>query len=137
MENQLILHGIIILFIGVVSGYAFSKAIQNQPEKQVAWRVVHSGGSMAGIMLMAFGSVWEKLQLTGISGKVPGFWLGTGLLFSTYLLIAGMIIAAITGQRGLASTSQGAGKLVFLCYAIGAAISTIVLGGIIIWVVFK
>lgn len=57
MESQLILHGIIILFIGVVSGYAFSKAIQNQPEKQVAWRVVHSGGSMAGIMLMAFGAV--------------------------------------------------------------------------------
>jgi hypothetical protein len=133
MENQLILHGIVVLFIGVVSGYAFSKAIQNQPEKQVAWRVVHSGGSMAGIMLMAFGAVWEKLQLTAM----PGIWLGIGLLFSTYVLLAGMILAAITGQRGLASSSKGYGKLVFLCYAAGAAFSTLSLGGIIIGVIFK
>ena len=133
MENQLILHGILILFIGVISGYAFSKAIQNQPEKQVAWRVVHSGGSMAGIMLMAFGAVWEKLQLT----EVLSFWLGAGLLFSTYLLVGGMIIAAISGQRGLASSSKGIGKLVFLCYAVGAAISTLVIGGIIIWIIIK
>jgi hypothetical protein len=130
MENQLLLHGIIILFIGVVSGYAFSKAIQNHPEKQVAWRVVHSGGSMAGIMLMAFGSVWGKLSL-----GIFGFWLGSGLLFSTYLLIAGMILAAITSQRGLASSSRGTGRVVFLCYALGAAISTIALGGIIIKII--
>lgn len=133
MEAQLILHGIIILFIGVVSGYAFSKAIQNQPEKQVAWRVVHSGGSMAGIMLMVFGAVWEKLLLSNFFSD----WLGGGLISSTYLLVAGMVIAAITGQRGLASSSKGRGKLVFICYAAGAAVSTVSLGGIIVWMLIK
>jgi uncharacterized membrane protein len=132
MEFLLLFHGLIVLFACVTAGFAFSKAIRHQPESEVAWRVVHSGGSMGGIMLMAFSAVWGKLNLNDWS-----FYLGYGLLISTYLLVLGMFIAALTGKRGLNSQAQGIEKLVFICYGVGGTLSTVSLGGIIIFLGFS
>jgi hypothetical protein len=127
MEFLLLFNGIVILLVGVLSGFAFSNAIQNKPEKEVAWRVVHSGGSMGGIMLLALSAIWDKLGL-----KNWEFSVGLGLLLSTYFLVIGMVLAAISGKRGLDSKSTGAGKIVFLLYAIGSGLSSISLSGLLI-----
>lgn len=55
MIYYFILNGFIALFVSVIAGYAFAKAIKSTPDREVAWRVVHSGGSVAGIMLMTLG----------------------------------------------------------------------------------
>ena len=57
MDLHYFLHGLIILMVGFLAGFPFAKAIKLQNGKEVAWRVVHSGSSVAGIMLIAIGGV--------------------------------------------------------------------------------
>ncbi len=127
-----ILNGVIVLYASVVGGYAFRKAINNNPEKEVAWRVVHSGGSMAGIMLIVFGCAWKYIAL----GKYE-YFLGWSLIVSTQLLVIGMFAAAITGKRGLKPDAKGIGKIVFLLYATGGAVCTLALTGILIGLILQ
>lgn len=132
MIYLLILNGVIVLYASVVGGYAFAKAIKTNPEREVAWRVVHSGGSMAGIMLIAFGAAWNYIQL-GVYEK-PIVW---SIIISTYLMVVGMFLAAITGKRGLRSESTGIEKIIYLLYAIGGILCTAALTGILIGMIIQ
>lgn len=131
MVYLLILNGVIILYASVVGGYAFAKAIKTKPESAVAWRVVHSGGSMAGIMLIAFGTAWNHIQL-GSYEKI----IGWSFIGSTYLMVIGMFLAAITGKRGLHSESKGIEKIIYLFYAAGGIVCTVALTGILICLIY-
>jgi hypothetical protein len=132
MVYPFILNGVITLYASVIGGYAFAKAIKKTPEREVAWRVVHSGGSMAGIMLMVFGCAWKYIALGAYETA-----LGWSLIVSTQLLIMGMFLAAITGKRGLNSDSKGIEKIIFLLYAIGGAVCTVALTGILIGLILQ
>jgi hypothetical protein len=132
MEYYLILNGVITLYMSVVAGYAFARVIKYKPQNEVAWRVVHSGGSMAGIMLLAFAGIWKYLSL-GIYESLIG-WL---LIISTQILVIGMFMAAITGKRGLHASSAGIEKIIFLLYALGGLLSTVALTAILLAVVIQ
>jgi len=127
-----ILNGVIILYASVVGGYAFAKAIKTKPEREVAWRVVHSGGSMAGIMLIALGAVWQYIRL-GCCEQII-VW---SLIGSTYLMVIGMFLAAVTGKRGLHSESKGVEKIIYLLYAIGGIVCTLALTGLLIGLILQ
>jgi len=62
---QLILHGGVILLLGLLSGVPFGRAIvHGKYEAAVrAWRVAHSGLSMGGVLLLALARVVPQLQL--------------------------------------------------------------------------
>jgi hypothetical protein len=128
MERALAINGVIVLFTGLVGGYAFSKAIQKKPEREVAWRVVHSGGSMAGIMLLALAASWKILDFKGYS---PLFAMG--IIISTHLFMVAMFAAAITGKRGLSSDSKGIEKGIYIVYGIASLISTVTMGGMLFY----
>ncbi len=128
MERWLAFNGLLVLFMGLVGGYAFSKAIQHTPEREVAWRVVHSGGCMAGVMLLAFAASWHILDFGSFSAL-----FAIGLISSTYLFMLAMFVAAITGKRGLRSSAVGIEKGIYLVYAVAAFISTLTLGGMLFY----
>ena len=116
----LALHGVLALIVSLVSGRWFSRAITTGGN-EVAWRVVHSGGSMGGIMLIAFSSLIPILVLPQ--------WATTAFVWSiilgTWLFIIAMIIAAITGERGLKGGGSLVNRGVYFCYIVGAFLSLI------------
>ena len=132
MVHYLILNGVLTLFVSIVGGFAFAKAIKSNPEREVAWRVVHSGGSMAGIMLMVFGCAWHYITLGNYECAV-----GWSLIISTELMVVGMFLAAISGKRGLSSDSRGIEKSVYLLYMIGGILCTLALTAILVGIIFS
>lgn len=114
----LALHGVLVLVVSLVSGRWFSKAI-NTAGNEVAWRVVHSGGSMGGIMLIAFSSLMPIIELPqwGVELFV---WT---IIIGTWLFIIAMVVAAITGERGLINNGTLINRCIYCCYFIGALLS--------------
>ncbi len=130
IDLQYILNGLINLMIGFLAGFPFAKAIKNKTGREVAWRVVHSGGSAAGVMLIAIGAIINRLEIGETLNKI----LCAGLIISTYLLVAGMVLAAKTGERGIgndAASKNSNWKIINYLYAIGAFGSVASLGGLI------
>ncbi|KPJ91344.1 MAG: hypothetical protein AMJ53_11880 [Gammaproteobacteria bacterium SG8_11] len=116
----LALHGVLILLVSLISGRWFSRAITTGGN-EVAWRVVHSGGSMGGIMLIAFSSLLPIIALPR--------WATESFVWSTvagiWFFVLAMIVAAITGERGLKSGGTLVNRSIYCCYFIGAFFSLI------------
>jgi hypothetical protein len=127
LDLHYFLHGLIILMIGQLGGYPFAKAIKKKNGREVAWRVVHSGSSVAGIMLIAIGGLINRLSVSSLTNSLI-LW---GIVISTYLLVIGMIIAAVSGERGIGNSKEehnGTWKIVYYLYGFGAFIPIISLG---------
>lgn len=133
MENQfnlwIILHGVIILIIGLIGGFPYAEAIQKQPEKVESWRLFHSGSLMGGILLMVVGAIAPTLAFTHLSWKV----VFNGLVISSYSFIAGKMLAALSGKRGLSWKVKGTGRVISILYALGTVIS--ILGTLVLLLV--
>jgi len=93
---------------------------------------VHSGGSMAGVMLIAFGAAWNYIHLGSYETTIV--W---SLIASTYLMVLGMFLAAITGKRGLHSGSKEIEKIIYLLYASGGILCTLALTGILVGLIIQ
>jgi len=122
----LALHGVLALTVSMVCGRWFSKAIITQGN-EVAWRVVHSGGSMGGIMLIAFSSLIPLVQL---SNTLISFFV-YAIITGTWLFILAMITAAVTGERGLINSGARSNKFVFIGYMV-ASVCTLIGCGLLI-----
>jgi hypothetical protein len=116
----LALHGVLALTVSLVSGRWFSKAITTGGN-EVAWRVVHSGGSMGGIMLIAFSSLVPIIVLPQWGAELF-VW---SIVFGTWLFIIAMIVAAITGERGLKGGGSLVNRGIYSCYFVGALLSLV------------
>ena len=101
-----------------VSGRWISKAV-TPGGNEVARRVVHSGGSMGGIMLIAFSSLLPHLVLP-IWAFSLFMW---SIILGTWLFIIAMIVAAITGDRGLKAGGSLYNQGVYYGYMFGAIFS--------------
>ncbi len=124
------LHGLIILMIGVLGGLPFAKAIKRKEGNEVAWRVVHSGASVGGIMLIAIGGLINSIS----NSPLINLLVLVGIAGSTYLLILGMIIAAVSSERGIGNVKEkqtATWKIVYYLYGIGAVLSILSLGFLI------
>lgn len=117
---QFALHGSIALMSGLVGGLFFARAIK-QHRGEVAWRVVHAGGSSAGAMLLAIAAPSQWVAL----GHDLQMTMAIGLIAGTYLLCLGMYIAAIWDARGIPSGGPLLNRLVFWLYATGAVMTLI------------
>jgi hypothetical protein len=123
MEHYVIylaFHGVLVLLVSLVSGRWFAKAIIIRGN-DVAWRVVHSGGSMGGIMLIAFSSLLPIIVLPRWATTLF-IWL---IILGTWLFIIAMLTAAITGERGLKSGGSLINRGVYFSYVFGALFSLI------------
>ncbi|MCK5387251.1 MAG: hypothetical protein KAJ39_08690 [Gammaproteobacteria bacterium] len=113
-------HGVLILTVSLVSGGWFAKAIITKGN-EVAWRVVHSGGSMGGIMLIAFSSLVPVMVLPQWA-ETLFVW---SIILSAWLFIIAMIVAAITGERGLKTGGSLINRGVYYFYIFGSLFSLV------------
>jgi hypothetical protein len=117
--KQLILHGGIILLVGLLSGVPFGRAVvRGKPESVVrGWRVAHSGITLGGVLLLVLASVVPQLRL-GASMRVFLVW---AFVASSYGFAVALPLGAHYGHRGLNSAPPFLNRVVFLGNMIGVA----------------
>jgi hypothetical protein len=117
--KHLILHGGIILLVGLLSGAGFGSAIvRGKAEATVrAWRVAHSGLVMGGVLLLALALVVPQLRLRG-SVLALLVWM---FVASSYGFAVALPVAAHYGHRGLTSDPPFLNRVVYAGNIIGAA----------------
>lgn len=118
IDLELLLHALIVLLVGLLSGAPMGIAINNNAgdDRIRAWRVAHSGLSMGGIMLMSMSLVVGHMSLTGLSRLavlVPSIASGYGFAVS-------LPFGAWTGHRGLSRTGPWQNRVVHIGNQIGA-----------------
>lgn len=118
LQAQILLHGAIVLFVGLVCGIPFGAAAGGASGDDAArgWRVAHSGGVTVGLMLIAIGAVLHRLLLGDRAISV----LVGSLVVSAYSFTLGMVLAATGGVRGLRATGPALNWLVFAAYMVGS-----------------
>ena len=124
MESQLLfLNGAIVLFIGLLVGFPYGRAINSEkPEKKIeAWRMAHSSISAGGVALLGIGAVFAHLQSSTIIHVVVAMmWIVSGYGFA-----GGAFFAALWGKRGLHFENTPKGGIVFGLYFVGIVTSLI------------
>jgi len=118
-QVQLLLHGAIVLFVGLLCGIPFALAAGNAwgEEAVRAWRVAHTGGAAVGLMLIVIGAVLHRLLLGDRAGAI----LVWSLVASAYSFTAGVLVAATAGVRGLQAGGPALNRVVFAAYTVGTA----------------
>ncbi|MCB0353304.1 MAG: hypothetical protein KDD64_07270 [Bdellovibrionales bacterium] len=115
-ERIFALQGALALFVAFIGGIFFARAIV-RGQREVAWRVVHSGGAVAGVMLIALGWVVHLLVLPSWALTLFAFLISS----ATWAFIVGMVIAAVTGERGLRGGGASINRVVYALYMVGTA----------------
>jgi hypothetical protein len=117
--KQLILHGSMILLVGLLSGVGFGSAIvRGKSEAAVrGWRVAHSGLVIGGVLLLALALVVPQLRLSA-SALALLVW---AFVASSYAFAVALPVGAHYGHRGLSSAPPFLNRVVYAGNIIGAA----------------
>lgn len=108
--------------IGTLLGFPFLKAIKKKTNNEEQLRIAHLAGILGGVFMIAFGAVWNKLEVGPTEELIAGY----GTIVSNWLFLMGMIVSGYSGERGLSSkTKSFAGKTVFVTYILAALFSTV------------
>lgn len=84
--------------------------------KEHAWHLIHAGGSVRAVLLIALAAVVPYLPLAPAT-LTTFVWL---MIVSIWASMFAMLIAAITGDRGLQNAGTGTNRLVYFLYGIHA-----------------
>ncbi len=123
----LVLHGSITLVVTLSCGFLYGKYIDTtESEKERAWKLVHVAGSLGGMVLLLVAGIEDQLLVsaTFIAG------LNGSLLVSNYAFLVAMILAAVSGNRGLGPGGPAANRAVRLLYTV--AVATALLTGVLL-----
>lgn len=125
---QLLLHGAIVLLVGLLAGIPYGNAITRKEDDNVvrAWRVAHSGLSMGGTTMIAISAVISHLELDLISNSM----LVWSFVTSGYGFCISLIYGAWVGHRGLSIKGPNQNKVVYagnIAGAVGSLIGTMAL----------
>jgi vacuolar-type H+-ATPase subunit I/STV1 len=127
--RHLVLHGAIVLFIGLACGGPYGRAINRNAPAQVvqSWRLAHASLPMGGILMIAVAAL-----LSNFSVQAYCKWLiALTLIVSSYAFCVSLPMAAVVGHRGLSSQGPLAAKLVFAGNLVGAWMSAVATLGLI------
>jgi hypothetical protein len=116
--KDLILRGAVVLLFGLSFGAPYAWAIKRNAPPQIvnSWRVAHLSIPVGAILMLAIAAI---LGLLKISDGLK--WVLTLLLIaSSYAFCISTPLAAITGNRSLASGTKGLAKLVYFGNMVGA-----------------
>ena len=129
--QSLLIHGLIVLFAGILAGFPFWIAIIRKCDKAVirSWRAAHTTLIAAGTYMLIIFLLSPYLEL----GSKASAWLVRSLVLSGYGFTFAFILGAITGHRALTPKPYGLSTILFLGHMIGAvgsisAISIILYG---------
>lgn len=115
LATCLALHGAIVLGVSLVAGLLLHRAIRLEMDV-AAWHLVHAGGSGRGLLLLALAAVLRWVALPRWQLWVFA-WL---MIFFVWTSVAAMLVAAVTGERGLGWTGSSTNKTVYALYVAGA-----------------
>jgi hypothetical protein len=127
--RHLVLHGAIVLFIGLACGGPYGRAINRNAPAQVvqSWRLAHASLPMGGILMIAVAAL-----LSNFSVQAYFKWLiALTLIVSSYAFCVSLPMAAVVGHRGLSSQGPLSAKLVFAGNLVGAWMSAVATLGLI------
>jgi hypothetical protein len=121
--RQLVLHGSVVLLLGLLFGAPYAKAIKNNAPAQIihSWRVAHQSLPIGATLMLAVAAMLGFFQV----GQEVKWALSSSLIVSGYAFCISTPLAAITGDRGLAVGSKGAARLVYLGNMVGAVTSLV------------
>ena len=110
---HLALHGALVLTVSLFGGLLLYRVLLRE-KTPAAWHLVHAGGTVRGVLLIALAPIISllALPLSQISAFV---WL---IIVSIWASMLAMILAAISGDRGLCLSGSATNKLVYIFYAI-------------------
>jgi hypothetical protein len=128
VTKQLILHGAVVLLIGLLCGAPLGSAVVHGKSEETvrAWRVAHSSLVMGGILLLAVAGIADRLSL-GALGQQMLVW---PLVISSYGFAVVLPVAAHYGHRGLAPAPPFLNRALYVGNMLGAGgliIGTVVL----------
>ena len=114
----LLVHGLIVLFIGVLSGIPFWFAIIfNRTKGAVsAWRVAHSTLIASGLLMVVVSLIYSHLALSSELGSLVAWFF----IVSGYGFVFAFVIGAWIGRRGLTPWPLGVDTVLFAGHFIGA-----------------
>ncbi|MEN8130194.1 MAG: hypothetical protein ABFS45_08350 [Pseudomonadota bacterium] len=110
-SRHLFFHGALILFIGLLTGVPYAKAIiQGNTEFVIsAWRVAHSAISIGAILLLALAPGLTQLVIS-LAFK----WVLTALLvLSAYAFAIALIMSPIVEHRGVTRGDTAPRKIMY------------------------
>jgi hypothetical protein len=113
----LTLHGLIVLFLGLLCGAPYGAAIVGAwgDEPVRAWKLAHMEGVQNGILVIALAGVSGLLLLSERQQKVV-VW---GAILAAYGNVIGALVGAVSGFRGLAPEGPLANWIVFVAFMFG------------------
>jgi len=110
---HLVLQGVLVLTVSLVGGLLLYRMLLKE-KNPAAWHLVHAGGTVRGVLLIALAAIIPLLALS-LSQVSFLVWL---MIISIWASMLAMAIAAISGDRGLRLGGSLTNKLVYLFYAI-------------------
>jgi hypothetical protein len=99
MVRQLVFHGLLLIVLGMLVGFAFHSAITENsgPNAERAWRVAHTSLVGLGALYLALAGVAHHIVLSRGAARFS-IW---SLIFATYASILGFVVGPAIGARGL------------------------------------
>ncbi len=116
-QVQMLLHGAIVLFMGLLFGLPFGVAVTTGwgEESVQAWRVAHAGMVAVGLMLIAIGAALRHLVL----GQRLASWLVWSLVASAYSFTLAVLLRGVAGVKGFQPTGPSLNWIAFLSNMVG------------------
>jgi hypothetical protein len=118
---HLVFHGAVMLFFGLLLGAPYGSSIKRGAPNHIvnAWRVAHSSLSIGGATVLAIAAVLPFLN----AAIILQWLIAIAWIVSSYAFCIALPIAAVTGDRGLASGADGLAKWAYIGNVVGAGFS--------------
>jgi hypothetical protein len=130
-QLQLLLHGTIMMLIGLLAGLPLMLAIDlGWGDASVhSWAVAHTSVTLTGVAFIAISAAFDHL----VHGALEAAILVRSLLLCAYTFTIGLMVVGIAGVRGLAPMGPALNWVAFILFVIGAfavvfGVATMILG---------
>ncbi len=117
-RSQLLLHGAVVLWAGLLSGFGFWSAIVGRKGEALvrAWRVAHATLLMDALLMLVVALALPYLALSRAAARV----LTWALVLSAYGFVFALGLGALAGVRGLSPRPWGRDTVFFAGHVLGA-----------------
>jgi hypothetical protein len=116
--KYLLLHGAIVLLIGLLCGAPYGVAIKRQNEELIrAWKLAHSSLSLGGATMIAIAACFNALE----NQETLKWIISISYIISGYGFCFAMVSEPFLGARGLSWSGTRNNKIVYVGNSIGAA----------------
>lgn len=119
--RYLVFHGTVILFIGLLCGAPYGRAINGRAAAHIvhSWRVAHLSLPIGAILMFAVATLLASFTVVGQVKQL----IANLLIVSGYSFCVALPLAALVGERGLSHRGYFKAKAVFVGNTLGALTS--------------